>query len=186
MNRFVVSLVGVSLLAAVAGCAKDYGKTRPPVDELSDDGRGLQGKDVQTASDRMAQSLLTLPAMNGSPKQWTIVVDHVENLSSTQRQNLDLFLYRTRVRLSQLSQGRVLLVENRDKLRQLQSRELDVPPDAAVPGATLRVQPDFALNATLSDLPNRETNYFLVEFKLTNLRDGTMPWTDMYEVAVKR
>ena len=186
VKRLCVWAMGLGLLAGGVGCHKDYGRVRPPTDELSAGGEGLQGKDVISASDRMAQSLLSLPMLNASPKQWVIVCDHVENLSSTQRQNLDIFLSRTRVRLSQLGQGRIQLIENRDKLRQLQARELDVNPDNALQGRTARLQPDFSLTATLSDLPNRETTYFLVDFKLDNLRDGTSRWADMYEVSAYR
>ncbi|HEX8323154.1 MAG TPA: hypothetical protein VF595_04495 [Tepidisphaeraceae bacterium] len=181
----------VGLLLGGVGCQKEYGKVRPPVDELSADGRGLQGKDVISASDRMAQSLLSLPALNASTHQWVIVCDRVENMTSTQRQNLDIFLTRTRVRLAQLGQGRIQLIENREKLRQLQSRELDGSPDRFSQGGlggapTGRLQPDFSLTATLSDLPNNESTYFLADFRMVNLRDGTSPWQDMYEIATYR
>lgn len=176
------------LLVAGVGCSHDR-PARPPVDELSNGGRGLQGKDVISASDQMAQQLLSLPALNASQQQWTIVVDHVENLSTSQRQNLDIFLKRLRVKLSQLGQNRVTLIENRAKLQQLQANELDVQPNnpfgqgGVAGGPNGRVQPDFALSATLSDLPNEETNYFLVQFSLTDLHRGISVWDGMYEVA---
>ncbi|MGN6725172.1 MAG: hypothetical protein ACTHLZ_04600 [Tepidisphaeraceae bacterium] len=177
------------------GCEKKtdrMGRVRPPVDELSDNGRGLQGKDVVSASDKMAQSLLALPDLNASQQQWTIVVDHVDNLSTTQRQNLDIFLLRLRSRIAQLGRGRVQLIENRDKLRELQSRELDQPADrfgqggTAVPAPGVPIQPDFALSAKLADLPNRDSTYFLCEFTLTNLKNRTIAWDDMYEVSTGR
>lgn len=188
MKRFCVGVAAVGLLLASTGCEKNYGRVRPPVDELSADGRGLQGKDVISASDKMAQSLLSLPALNASKGQWVIVCDRVENMSSSQRQNLDLFLTRTRVRLSQLGQGRIQLIENRAKLLELQARELDGPPGGVNPsgGPTGRLQPDFSLTATLADLPNQESVYFLTDFRLVNLRDGTSPWQDMYEIATYR
>ena len=190
MTKAVTWASGLLIVAGI-GCSSDR-PVRPPVDELSNGGRGLQGKDVISASDQMAQQLLALPALNASQQQWTIVVDHVANLSTTQRQNLDLFLNRLRVKISMLGQGRVTLVENRAKLQQLQANELDVQPNnpfgqgGMMPGATGRVQPDFALSATLSDLPNEETNYFLVQFALTDLHRGISVWDGMYEVATYR
>ena len=48
-------------IAAIAGCSHhdkphNYGKARPPVDELDSRDRGLQSKDVVSASDQMAQA----------------------------------------------------------------------------------------------------------------------------------
>ena len=190
MTKAVLIASGLMIVASV-GCSHDR-PVRPPIDEVSDGGRGLQGKDVVAASDQMAQKLLSLPALNASQQQWTIVVDRVENLTSTQRTNLDIFLKRLRVKLGELGQGRITLIENRARLQELQSRELDVQANnpfgqggVGGPGGQ-RVQPDFALHATLSDLPNEETNYFLVEFALTDLHRGISVWDGMYEVATYR
>lgn len=184
MNKLSGWAIGLATLAMV-GCSRDYGKVRPPVDELSDNGRGLQGKDVVSASDRMASELLASPALNSSKTQWTIVVDRVENLSSSQRGNLDIFLLRLRAKLSQLGQGRVTLIENKAKLNDLQVRELDNPtgsPTAPLPG---RLQPDYYLSAKLADLPSGEATYFLVDFTLSK-NDRTIPWEGIYEVSTGR
>ncbi len=166
------------------------GRVRPGVDELSDDGRGLQGKDVIGASDKMAASLLSLPALNASHTQWTIVVDRVENLSVTQRQNFDMFLTRLRSRLIQSGQGRVQLIENLQKFNELRARELEQTGDrfgqgGVGGGPSKNVQPDYFLSAKLAELPNRETSYFLVDFTLTKV-DRTIVWGDIYEVATNR
>ena len=189
MKCSIVVALSAGLLGVGVGCSHDHGRVRPPVDELSDKGRGLQGKDVVSASDQMAASILSSPALNASRDQWTIVVDHVENLSSSQRGNLDIFLLRLRAKLSGLSQGRVTLIENRGKLNDLQNRELDpvaVSPDGrgATP-APPRLQPNYFLTAKLADLPSGESTYFLVDFTLTK-NDRTIPWEGMYEVATGR
>lgn len=189
MNKLCGWAMSLGLMATV-GCSHHYGKVRPPTDELSDGGRGLQGKDVISASDRMASELLASPALNSSRAQWTIVVDRVENLSSSQRGNLDIFLLRLRAKISQLGQGRVTLIENKAKLNDLQSRELDNPGDrfgqggagSPLPG---RLQPDFYLSAKLADLPSGESTYFLVDFTLSK-NDRTIPWEGIYEVSTGR
>jgi len=175
----------------IIGCTKDKtGRVRPDPAELSDNGRGLQGKDVITATDRMTSSLLSLPALNASQTQWTVVVDRVENLSQSQRQNFDLFLIRLRSQLIQKGQGRVQLIENLAKFRDLKSRELEPTGDRfgqGGPGSPgpKSIAPDYFLSARLSELPNNETSYFLVDFNLTKV-DRTIVWSDMYEIAVNR
>ena len=49
-----------------------------------------------------------------------------------------------------------------------------------------RVQPDFALYGKAYDLPNRGTNYYLLEFTVVSLKSGVQVWTDQYEVKVAR
>ena len=44
--------------------------------------------------------LLTLPEIQNTPERLTVVVDRVENLTSTQRQNLDIFLEQLRIEVS--------------------------------------------------------------------------------------
>ena len=198
----LVLLATTSLaLAALAGChdkPHEYGVQRPPVDEIDSRDRGLQSKDVVTASDKMAMDLLSDPNLNASKTQWTIVVDHVDNQSSDPRANLDIFLRRLRTNLAQQGRGRVQLIENRQKLNELQSRELDPGAGAgerdtygqgsgqSSTAAPARIQPDYSLYARISDLPNRGTNYYYVEFTLTDLRNRTIAWTNAYEVKVER
>src|SRR2546423_15575146 len=116
----LTALVCAALGAGAVGCHNDkpheYGQQRPPVDQLDPRDRGLQSKDVQAASDKMAMDLLADPNLNASKTQWTIVVDRVDNKSSDARANLDIFLRRLRVALAQQGRGRVQLIENRAKL----------------------------------------------------------------------
>lgn len=197
MIRLHGLLVGAMLAGLLAGCGPketgEYGKRRPGVDELVDGGRGLQGKDVVAASDQMAQDLLALPELGASTHRWLIVVDRVENRTVNSRFDLNIFLERLRVNLSRYGRGRVQLIENRDKLRDLQSRELEPDPSdpfgqaggAAAPGPA-GIQPDFALYARVMELPTRGTSYYLCEFTLTNLRTREQIWSNAYEVVVNR
>lgn len=194
MNKFCTVLTTAALMSGMVGCSHKtdkVGRVRPPVDELTDDGRGLQGKDVVTASDAMAQSIMADPLLAASDTRWTIVVDHVENNSSTNRLNFDIFLQRLRSNLSRYGKGRVQLIENRVKLDQLQSAELDGQPDRFGQGGTGapvqgRVQPNLSLYAKIADLPSGKANYVNISFTLTNLRTREIVWEDMYEVAVWR
>ena len=193
MSKFTIVLAGllsIGGLVAVGGCAHDkpheYGQQRPPVDELDRRDVGLQSKDVVQASDQMAMDLLAHPALNASQTQWTIVVDHVENKTVNARHDLDIFLERLKTNLAKQSKGRVTLIENRDKLRDLQSRELENnPSNGGAPGPA-GIQPDYALYAKIMELPNRGTSYYLMEFTLTNLRTRALAWNNSYEVRVER
>jgi hypothetical protein len=188
------SLLGaLAVIAATfAGCSHDkpheYGQQRPPVSELDPRDRGLQSKDVVQASDQMAMDLLADPTLNASKTRWTIVIDHVDNKTANARHDLDIFLERLKTNLAKQGKGRVQLIENRQKLRDLQSRELegereDTPPGAPGPAG---IQPDYSLYAKIMELPNRGTSYYLMEFTLTDLRTRELAWTNSYEVRVER
>lgn len=200
--RFQKALLAAALFSTAAisaGCHDDkphsYGQARPPVDQLDDRDSGLQSKDVVNASDQMAQSLAALPEVNASPTQLLVVTTPAENRSSNPSVNYDIFLSRLKVNLSKYARGRIALIENKQKLADLQNMELDHPsggdpfqqggrpPVAGGPGG---LQPDYALYCTITDMPNKGTNYYLFEFKMTNLKTRQITWTDMYEVRVAR
>jgi len=188
--------LSAGLLLAIVGCYSDrpheYGQQRPPVDRIDERDRGLQSKDVVSASDQMAMDLMALPELQDSRSRWTIVVDRVENLTAERRQDLDIFLERLRVNLAKQGRGRVQLIENRDKLRDLQSRELELGSSdrygqtGTKGGAPAGIQPDFALYGRIMEMPNRATSYFLCEFTLVDLHTREQVWTNAYEVKVQR
>lgn len=187
----IVALLAAPILAGCSDKPHRYGRERPPIDELDRRDKGLQSKDVVSASDAMAQSLLSDPRLNSSDRQWVMVVDRVEMNAVDARGDLDIFLRRLKVNLDRFGKGRVTFVENRDKLRELQSRELDYERDdfgqGSGPRPTAgRLQPDYGLYCKVTDLPNRGTNYYFFEFTVTDLVSGVQPWTDAYEVRVAR
>jgi hypothetical protein len=113
---------------------------------------------------------------------------------------MNIFLYRLRTNLARYGHGRVALIENRDRYRDVQTRELEPqaagPRDEfgqgggndagrAAPGPA-GIQPDFGLYARITEMPNRGTSYYLCEFTLTNLRTRQIVWTNAYEVKVAR
>jgi len=185
----LAALIPLSVLGGCSDKPHSMGRERPPVDELYGEDRGLQSKDVVNASDQMAQSLLSDERLNGSKDQWVMVVDRVQMDAVEARGDLDIFLRRLKVNLDKYGKGRVTFVENRDKLAELQSRELDRPPDDFGQGSRPtggRLQPDYALYCRVSDLPNRGTNYYFFEFTVTQFATGVQRWTDAYEVRVRR
>ena len=197
MLRMPRAILSAGLLLGIVGCYSDrpheHGQQRPPVDRIDERDRGLQSKDVVAASDQMAMDLMALPELQDSRARWTIVVDRVENLTAERRQDLDIFLERLRVNLAKHGRGRVQLIENRDKLRDLQSRELEASAgdrygqggSRGAPGSA-GIQPDFALYGRIMELPNRATSYFLCEFALTDLHTREQVWVNQYEVKVLR
>ena len=96
-----------------------------------------------------------------------------------------------RSNLGQYGKGNVTLVENKAKLNQLRNKELDSPRgdefgQGSGGGGLGRIQPDFALYGKAFDLPNRGTNYYLLEFTVVSLRTGAQVWTNKYEVKAAR
>ena len=191
-------LLGLGLAASlVGGCTRDipneYGGQRPPVDTIDERDRGLQSKDVVSASDLMARDLLADDGLRRSHAQWVMVVDKFEDhtLDRAFSVNYDIFIERLRTNLGQFGKGSVTLVENKAKLNQLRNKELDAPRgdefgQGSGGGGLGRIQPDFALYGKAFDLPNRGTNYYLLEFTVVDLKTGTQVWTNKYEVKAAR
>lgn len=198
MLRGCKSLMIAGLLASLAGCSHDkpheYGRARPPADEIDPRDRGLQSMDVIAASDKMAASLLARPELNASKVQWTIVIDRVQDLTTdkTFGHDYQIFLERLRVNLSKQGHGRVQLIENRNQFYDLRNRELETGRDdfgqgaGGQPPAPQSIQPDFSLYLKAMDLPNRATNYYMLEFALTDLHTRQQVWIDDYEIRAAR
>ena len=182
----------------IGGCTRDipndYGDQRRPVDQIDPRDNGLQSKDVVSASDLMARDLLADEGLRRSNAQWVMVVDKFEDhtLDRAFNVNYDIFIERLRTNLGQYGKGSVTTVENKARLNQLRSKELDSTrgdefgQGSGGGGGPGRLQPDFALYGKAYDLPNRGTNYYLLEFTVLNLRNGVQVWTNKYEVKAAR
>ena len=191
-------LLSMGLFAGlISGCTRDipneYGNQRPPVDTIDERDRGLQSKDVVSASDLMARDLLADEGLRRANAQWVMVVDRFEDHTVDRwfGTNYDIFIERLRTNLGQYGKGNVTLVENKAKLNQLRNKELDGTRgdefgQGSGGGGPGRLQPDFALYGKAYDLPNRGTNYYLLEFTAVNLHNGTQVWTNKYEVKAAR
>lgn len=189
MNIAHKSLIVMTLAASTVGCSSNdkpsgYGRQRPPVGELDERDRGLQSKDLIASTDSIAMEILALPELNESREQWTVVAMPVENQTTSARANYDIFVDRLKTSLFKYGRGRVTLIENRDRFRELQSRELEPgageredemgmtgrsTPGTPGPAGT---QPDFALYAKMQEMPNRATSLYRIEFNITKLAKG--------------
>jgi hypothetical protein len=196
-------------LGAGLGCADtdrptEYGRQRPPVDQLDRRDRGLQSADVLKASDEIAMSLLSLPELRNSDRRWTMVITDVEDLTRDRKfKGIDynIFLERLRANLSKQGRAQIALIENRDKFYDTRSRELESELETTggdefgqgeggqrggVAKAPQAVSPDFGLYAKAMDMPNRGTTYYLINFVVTNLKTREQVFVDDYEVKVAR
>ncbi|MGA2496274.1 MAG: hypothetical protein ABSH20_00950 [Tepidisphaeraceae bacterium] len=187
MRLALTAALSMGLALGAVGCNQDrphdVGRARPDVDALNPHDRGLQSKDVVAASEQMARDVLAAPEVRQSPTQLTIVGDRFEDLTRDRNWsiNYDIFLARLKSNLGIYGKGQVTLIENKAKLNAMRSTERD-----DVPGTMTRLQPDYALHGKAYDLPNRGTNYYLLEFDLTDLRTGQITWINKYEVKVAR
>jgi len=190
-------LAVAGMIAVGMGCHDDkphpVGRERPPVSDLDSRDADLQSKDLITATDLMTQSLITLPALNESRAQWTIVTSNVENQTGA-RQNYDIFIDRLRTNLSKQAHGRITLIENKQRFHDLQSKELETggsgdqfgQGQGGTGGLPAGVQPDYVLYGKMQELPNRGTNTYRMEFSLTNFHTRELVWSDEYIVKVAR
>ncbi len=194
MNKSIFLAATLAAASFTLGCHSDkphdYGRQRPPVDQLDPRDRGLQSKDVVNASDDMTMDLLAVPELNASDHRWTVVFTGVRNETVSARQNLDIFVSRMKSNIARQGRDRIQIIANRDTFHDVQNRELEQERDdfqqgsrkpAAGPAGT---QPDFALEAVARDLPNRGTNFYSIEFHLVDLRTREEVWTNSYEVRV--
>ncbi len=157
---------------------------------LHRDDRGLQSKDLLNSTDQMVRSLLANKDLRTSQTQWTLVVDRVEDRTMDRSflTNYDIFTERLRVCIGKYGNGQVTVVENKAKLGNLRSKELDAAPDMGQGGGAgpNRIQPQFALYAKAYDMPNRATNTYMLTFIVTDMRDGRQVWMDEYIVKTAR
>jgi hypothetical protein len=139
--------------------------------------------------------LLSLPQLNESREQWTVVVDRVDDKTRDNmfRGDYNIFLQRLQTNLSRQGRGRVALIDKRDRFYDVRSRELESEreDDFGQGGRGPRrapeaINPDYALRATAMDLPGRGTTYYNLQFDLVDLNSRQIVWTGDYEVRVAR
>jgi hypothetical protein len=196
MRTAAITILAMGLALAMAGCSKDrpaaYARQRPDIDSLDSRDQGLQSKDVIAATDDLARDILSLPALRQSPQQWTMVVDRVEDktIDKSFRYNYDIFLERLRTNLSAYGGGQITLIDNRARFERIRAQETYGPTDTFQQGSGAQpgvapINPDYALYGQAFDLPNRGTNYYLLQFNIVNLKTRQQ-WAFKYEVRVAR
>ena len=189
---------GLLIAGGIIGCQPDrphdYGQQRQPVDELNANDSGLQSKDVVDAADKISRDLLSSPELNGSTHAWTMVVSNMQDQTTDRmaQTNFDIFLQALKGDLAQKSQGRIRLIVNKAEFHNLRSQELENERDdfgqggAGTNAAPKAIQPDYALTGTAMDLPNRATNFYLLDFRVDNLKTRELVFDRQYQVKVAR
>jgi len=195
-----LGMISLTLAAAVmAGCSDDkpesYADKRPDAGALVAEDSGLESKDVLAASDQMAQDLLTSPELNQSRAQWTMTIGAFED-QTTDRSfstNYNIFLERLRTLVSEKGGGKITLIENKAEFHAIRDSELEGTPDKFGQGpggnsqpAPQAINPDYIMYGKALDMPNRTTNYFLLEFTIFNAQTRVQVWSRHYEVKVAR
>lgn len=197
MVRACKALVGMGLLVGLAGCQSDkperYSRERPPVDSLDDRDSGLQSKDVVAASETLARDLLGLRELRQNPEMWTMVVDRIQDrtIDRSFHYNYDIFIERMRSVLSEQGPNQIRLIDNKRTFEDIRARELDSERDTFQQGgrggsASNAIQPQYALYGKAFDMPNRGTNYYMIQFDVVNLDTREQVWSRKYEVKVAR
>lgn len=177
--------IGLSLVAAVclvlAGCgnAVDTGH-----------GTALSAVDLRAMTDRMAASILGNRRVEDAiarEHQLRVVVEPVENEMTAEILPLgeaQAFTARVRALLGQRDPNDFLWILNRRDFYGLRGKELgDLGP------APESVQPRYALTAHFQTLTTEDarvrSSYYLCVYELKNLDDGSVLWTDKYELEKK-
>lgn len=197
MVRACKALVGMGLLLGMAGCQADrmeqYSRERPPVDSLDERDGGLQSKDVVAASENLARDLLALRELRQSPELWTMVVDRIQDKTIDRefQYNYDIFIERMRSVLSEHGPNQIRLIDNKRTFDDIRSRELDSDggdkfQQGGGGGSAAPIQPQYALYGKAFDMPNRGTNYYMIQFDVVNLDTREQVWSRKYEVKAAR
>ena len=189
-------LLILGLFVGAAGCQNDkpdhYARERPPVDSTDRRDGGLQSKDVISASETLSRDLLALRELRQSPELWTMVVDRIQDrtIDRSFQYNYDIFIERMRSILSEYGPNQIRLIDNKRTFDDIRSRELDgerATFQQGGGGSTPNViQPQYALYGKAFDMPNRGTNYYMIQFDVVNLDTREQVWSRKYEVKAAR
>jgi PBP1b-binding outer membrane lipoprotein LpoB len=190
---------GIVLLASVvwtAGCASQ-GVRNPsgvPVTEMGADergfvaGTGVESQDLVAVTDRMARSILGIPAISQASTPPVVALDPVVNETRFPI-NKDIFLTRIRTQLNSRAAGRVSFLA-RENMRTLE-RERQLKQDGLVTASAdpHRVEflgADYFLTGKLQGISTRTSqgvsDYILYSFQLIDARTSVIVWEDMAEI----
>ena len=118
-SRFLLLAAAVAAPAFFAGCETSEGVHNPsgvPVTEMRPDergfvaGTGVESQDLVTVTDKMARSILAIPAIARAQVQPSIVLEPVVN-NTRFPINKDMFLTRIRVELNKHALDRVSFLD---------------------------------------------------------------------------
>lgn len=189
----------IVLSLALIGCdstpknrGSSGGRMDPSSDAPSEVGSlDLRSADLVAATDRMAADIARRLDVANAASPPRIFVGNIENKTASPHQNYQVFLQRLRAQLnsSGARQGLEFIRERRFVEETRQREYGNKEPDSTA--AAYQSRADYVLTCEVFDLPNRGTNYFLLDYQLGQLRDaatgpdtgaGTIVWENSYEV----
>jgi len=192
-----------ALLAAALGAAAflsgctSQGVRNPsgvPVTEMGADergfvaGTGVESQDLVAVTDRMARSILGIPAIAQALQPPVVAIDPVANETRFPI-NKDIFLTRIRTQLNSRAAGKVSFLA-RDSMRTLE-RERQLKQDGLVtasadPNRVEFLGADYFLTGKLQGISTRTSqgvsDYILYSFQLIDARTSVIVWEDMAEI----
>lgn len=200
-----LSILLLGLLALTlgqTGCnstPRNEGESSGRMDPTSDadsesGGRDLRSADLVAATDRMAEDMARRLDINNRASPPKIFVGEIENRTSSPEQNYQVFLQRLRAQLnSSGARHGMVFIRERGFVEDQRNREYGND-DASSTAAAYKSNADYVLTCEVFDLPNRGTNYFLLDYQLVQLRDatsgpdvgaGVIVWENKYEVKYR-
>ncbi len=196
-SRFLLLAGAAAAPVFFAGCETSQGVQNPsgvPVTEMRPDergfvaGTGVESQDLVAVTDKMARSILGIPAIAQARVAPTVVLDPVTN-NTRFPINKDIFLTRLRSQLNSKATGRVSFLDRQmmktlERERQLkQSGQVTASSD---PNAVEFGGADYFLTGQLDGLATRTSqgtsDYILYTFHLTDARTSRIVWEDSAEI----
>ncbi len=192
---YPVAIAALAVLLS-GGCASQ-GVRNPsgvPVTEMGADergfvaGTGVESQDLVAVTDRMARSILGIPAIAQASKPPVVAIDPVVNETRFPI-NKDIFLTRIRTQLNSRAAGRVSFLA-RENMRALE-RERQLKQDGLVtasadPHQVEFLGADYFLTGKLQGISTRTSqgvsDYILYSFQLIDARTSVIVWEDMAEI----
>jgi penicillin-binding protein activator len=197
MKRIALTLGCLATVALFTGCASSGGVKNPsgvPVTQMSATeqgfvaGTGVESQDLVAVTDKMARSILGLPAIAVAQTPPIIVLDPVMNETRFPI-NKDMFLTRIRGQLLSRAQGKVQFLA-RDRWETLQKeRELKRTGQVTAtsdPTVQEFKGADYFLTGKLQGLTTKTkagtSDYILYSFQLIDVRTTAIVWEDQAEI----
>jgi len=194
-HRTIILSAGFAT-ALLSGCA-NKGVQNPsgvPVTEMKPDergfvaGTGVESQDMVAVTDKMARSILSIPAIVNAKGTPRVILDPVVN-NTRFALNKDIFLTRIRTQLNSKAVGKVIFLA-RDRMQAL-DRERDLKQSGAVTSSSdpQKVEfkgADYVLTGKLDGMSTRTSqgigDYILYSFQLIDVRTSDIVWEDSAEI----
>jgi len=192
MRQTAVLALATGVMIAGFGCERSRDEMRPDLDSVRDE-PGLQSRDLREMASRLAPDVLQCNDIRTNPYKIVVVAKHLENKTEDMHgRDLDIYLAGLVNNLNTVAASdRIAFVEERATLAKLQSEELggggapgfeDESRNGTPPPRSAQVTAQYALYGTVFSMANTKTNFYLFQFKLTNLTTGVEAWHGQYQV----